>query len=132
VPQALVNLDVPDVHAALRFYTKVFGLQPVRWIGSTIVELQGAGTPIFLLQKEAGSVGAGAQRRSYERHWCPVHLDFVVEDLEAALLRAQGAGAQLEQPAARQFFGWIAELSDPWGHGFCLLQFEGGGYDNPQ
>jgi hypothetical protein len=26
-------------------------------------------------------------------------------------------------------WGRIALLSDPFGHGFCLLQFEGAGYD---
>ena len=31
-----------------------------------------------------------------------------------------------------QTFPWgrMATLSDPFGHGFCLIQFAGGGYDD--
>jgi predicted enzyme related to lactoylglutathione lyase len=58
-----------------------------------------------------------------------VHLDFVVEDIHAALGRALDAGAQLDQPVRARPFGHIAVLSDPFGNGFCLLEFTGRGYD---
>jgi predicted enzyme related to lactoylglutathione lyase len=56
-------------------------------------------------------------------------LDLVVTDIHAAIARAVSAGATLEQDAQETGFGWLAELSDPFGHGFCLLQFAEGGYD---
>jgi predicted enzyme related to lactoylglutathione lyase len=52
-----------------------------------------------------------------------------VEDLEAALARAVQAGAILQAPPSRHGWGRLALLADPFGHGLCLLQFEGRGYD---
>jgi uncharacterized glyoxalase superfamily protein PhnB len=67
--------------------------------------------------------------RAYERHWTPVHLDVVVDDVHAAVRRAVGAGAKLEREVEVHAWGRIAILADPFGHGFCLLQLEGRGYD---
>ena len=39
------------------------------------------------------------------------------------------AGASLEGDVHTHVWGRIAVLADPWGHGFCLIQFLGGGYD---
>ena len=58
-----------------------------------------------------------------------MHLDFVVDDLAAAVERAKAAGAVLEQPIRPGSWGDLALMSDPFGHGFCLLQFRGRGYD---
>ena len=58
-----------------------------------------------------------------------MHLDFVVQDIRAAVKRAQAAGAVLERDVATHAYGLLALLSDPWGNGFCLLQFTGRGYD---
>jgi hypothetical protein len=30
---------------------------------------------------------------------------------------------------AIEFWGHLAMMSDPFGHGFCVLQFSGNGYD---
>jgi uncharacterized glyoxalase superfamily protein PhnB len=53
---------------------------------------------IKLLAKPTGSRASvnSPQHRDYQRHWTPVHLDFVVEDVHAAIQKAQAAGAQLE------------------------------------
>jgi predicted enzyme related to lactoylglutathione lyase len=58
-----------------------------------------------------------------------VHLDFVVDDVEAATKRALAAGATLEQEAQAHAYGRLAMLADPFGNGFCLLEFRGRGYD---
>jgi predicted enzyme related to lactoylglutathione lyase len=58
-----------------------------------------------------------------------VHLDFAVEDLAAAVARAQAAGASVEEGITQKAWGSIALLADPFGNGFCLLQFAGRGYD---
>ena len=93
--------------------------------------MSGAQAPIYLLEKAADTPAAGATRqpRDYARHWTPVHLDVVVDDVDAAVTRAVAAGARLEDPAATHAWGRIAHLSDPFGHGICLLQFLGRGYD---
>ena len=75
------------------------------------------------------SEGAPGAPRSYRRHWTPVHLDFVVTDLDAAVERAVAAGAVLEAPTVGRTWGRIAMFADPFGHGFCLLEFSEQGYD---
>ncbi|MNY40799.1 Glyoxalase-like domain protein [compost metagenome] len=67
-------------------------------------------------------------RRDYARHWTPVHLDFVVEDLEAAIERALGAGAEIEDWPQDFDWGRQARLSDPFGHGLCFIEWRGQGY----
>ncbi len=67
--------------------------------------------------------------RDYQRHWTPVHLDCVVDDLDAAVERAVKAGAKLDRDLKTQKWGRLANLSDPFGNGFCLLEFRGRGYD---
>jgi len=70
-----------------------------------------------------------SQRRSYRRHWTPVHLDFIVDEIEPAVERAKVAGARLEQPIATHKWGKLALMADPFGHGFCFVQFLSRGYD---
>tara|TARA_R100001244_G_scaffold511_10_gene1107 strand:+ start:21100 stop:21519 length:420 start_codon:yes stop_codon:yes gene_type:complete len=129
--QLLLNIDVPDLPAAVAFYTQAFGLRVGRRLfAGEVVELLGAPLPIYLLAKPAGSApfAASEQGRSYQRHWTPVHLDVVVADLDAALARALAAGAQQEGAIQTAVWGRLAGLRDPFGHGICLLQWQGLGY----
>lgn len=127
----LVNIDVPDLEHAIDFYHRAFGLTLRRRLGPKAAEMLGAEAPIYLLEKAAGTPAAGATRqpRDYARHWTPVHLDVVVEDADRAVQQAVAAGARLEDPAVSHAWGRIAHLSDPYGHGICILQFLGRGYD---
>ncbi|EXF43401.1 putative lyase [Pseudomonas sp. BAY1663] len=128
----LVNLDVDDLERAVDFYSAVFDLRVGRRLGGFAVELLGGPAPIYLLRKEPGtpaSPTAKPPRRSYARHWTPLHLDFVVDDIESAVARAIAHGARLEQPAQSHEWGRLALLADPFGHGFCLIEFLGRGYD---
>ena len=125
----LLNIDVPDLTAATDFYNAAFGLTPARRLGDGVMELIGTEAQIYLLQKDAGSVGAGDSIRDYARHWTPLHLDIVIEDLEAALARALQAGAVQEGDIREAAWGRIVQIADPFGHGWCLLQFLGRGYD---
>jgi len=52
-----------------------------------------------------------------------------VDDIRAGVERAVAAGARLEDEPAAFAWGQLAMLSDPFGHGFCLLQFTDPGYD---
>ena len=125
----LVNIDVPDLARAERFYVEAFGLAPTRRFGDGGVELAGWPVRIYLLEKAEGTPGAGGEPRRYRRHWSPVHLDVVVEDIEAALARALAAGAVTEGELRAAAWGRIVTLADPFGHGICLIQFLGRGYD---
>jgi predicted enzyme related to lactoylglutathione lyase len=126
----LVNVDVDDLDRAVAFYAAAFQLQPGRRFAFG-VELLGGPAPIYLLAKPAGTAAspAAAQQRTYARHWTPLHLDVVVDDIEAAIARALAAGARLEEPVSNHAWGRLAPMADPFGHGFCFVQFLGRGYD---
>lgn len=127
----LINMDVPELEPAIAFYMRAFGLQLGRRFGPDFAELIGAQAPIYLLVKPEGTPATSSPdpKRVYARHWTPVHLDFVVSDIGAALVRALEAGAKQEGPISDHAYGKLALLSDPYGHGVCLLQFNARGYD---
>lgn len=131
MPGLLVNIDVPDVEAGIAFYTAAIDLEVGRRFDDDFVELTGADAPIYLLGKDAGtSIGpAGGDVRRYERHWSPIHPDFVVEDMDAAIARAVAAGAVQEGEICDAPYGRLAMFADPFGHGFCLIHFNERGYD---
>lgn len=131
--ELLINIDVDDLAAATDFYRRAFGLRRGRRLRGGVQELLGASSPIYLLHKAAGTaaaVGAGALTiRDYRRHWTPVHIDLVVADVELAAARALAAGARAEGGVEDFAWGRMARFADPFGHGFCLVQFTGRGYD---
>lgn len=126
----LVNIDVPDLQSGERFYTRAFALRVGRRFAEPWLELIGGNAPIYLLEKKGGSASSsGAPARTYTRHWTPVHFDFLVPEISTAVQRALDAGAQLESPAEDTPYGKLAVLSDPFGHGFCLIEMNAQGYD---
>lgn len=130
--QLLVNIDVDDLDKAIAFYSNGLGLRLERRLfDDSVAEMSGASSIIQLLLKPAGSAPAASigGERGYERHWTPIHLDFTVDDISAAVERAVRAGATLEGEVRSYAWGRLATLSDPFGHGFCLLQLVGKGYD---
>jgi predicted enzyme related to lactoylglutathione lyase len=129
--ELLANVDVDDLEKAVAFYTRGFDLKLGRRFGAEAAELVGSNACIYLLRKASGSRAAGSleQTRDYRRHWTPVHLDFVVPDVDAAVHKAVAAGAILEGEIETHRWGRIAHLADPFGHGLCILQFLGRGYD---
>lgn len=124
-----------DLERGIDFYVQAFSLEVGRRFGQEGVELVGGPAPIYLLAKDSGSsayAAAGAvpgAQRHYTRHWTPVHLDVVVVDIEAAVERAIAAGATQEQPTVTAGWGKLALMADPFGHGFCFVQFLNRGYD---
>ncbi|RJG14426.1 VOC family protein [Pseudomonas cavernicola] len=127
--QWLVNIDVPDLDAAITFYTQALDLRLSRRLfDGDVAELLGGPAPLYLLHNPAGSTACVGDERDYRRHWTPLHLDFVVDDLPAACDRALAAGARSEGAIRGEVWGRIATFADPFGHGFCLLQWQGRGY----
>ncbi|MES2323835.1 MAG: VOC family protein [Pseudomonadota bacterium] len=123
--ELVINIDVDDLEKGIAFYTDGLGLRLKRTLfDGAVAELDGAASVIQLLRKPAGSPinPAGTQVRDYARHWTPVHIDFCVDDIAAAVERARHAGARLERGIDTYAWGRIASMSDPFGHGLCLLQ----------
>ena len=75
-------------------------------------------------QAPTGVVTSGIGRLSTSTSLCQTW-----RDLEQAVATALAAGAIQEGPTAIQRWGKIARLADPFGHGFCLIEFTGRGYD---
>jgi predicted enzyme related to lactoylglutathione lyase len=129
----LLNIDVDDLNRAIAFYTHALGLRLGRRLFSgTVAEMVGGPTPIYLLAKPAGTAVSTAtgQKRDYHRHWTPVHLDFVVSNLDESVQTASAAGARIEGEIQIYSWGRISNLADPFGNGFCLIEFRGDGYDS--
>jgi len=130
MPKVSINIDVEDLEKGVAFYAAAAGLVPVRRLGDFAVELSGAKVPVFLLQKAAATpafTGAAAGR-DYARHWTPVHLDFLVDDVDGAVGRAVNAGARSESAIETYPWGRMALLADPFGNGFCLIQLDAAEY----
>lgn len=129
----IVNVDVPDLGEAVKFYEDGLGFAGTRRLfGGTVAELTAEATKIYLIQRDPGSVAVpdATISRTYAPHWTPVHLDVVVDDIETALAKALGAGATSSGDITTNDWGKLAPIRDPFGHGICLIQFQGGGYDH--
>src|SRR5262249_25560225 len=118
------SVDVPSLAEAVAFYCGAFGFARKSEPVPGVAVLHGLDIELCLLEKPSGSGPSPRtkDRRKYERHWTPVHLDFHVADLKAALERAEALGASCEQFFENQEHGSTAFCSDPFGHGFCLLE----------
>lgn len=126
----LINIDVPELQAGIDFYCTALPLTLGRILDEDVAELVGAASVVYLLQKQEGSKTAPGlvPGRDYRRHWTPVHLDFVVDDLDMAAHRAVLAGAVQESECVEWRGSRCISFADPFGHGFCLIQLTGESY----
>jgi predicted enzyme related to lactoylglutathione lyase len=131
VVEAHAYIDVADLERGIAFYCDGLGLTLKRRLSPSWVELAGANLPIFLLgnRKPTANLGGTQIRRDFARHWTPVHLDFIVPDMDAAVTRLTALGATLDRAIQLAEYGRIANMADPFGNGFDLIEFSGSGYD---
>jgi predicted enzyme related to lactoylglutathione lyase len=126
----LVNIDVPELQPAIDFYEAAVGVRFKRFLDDDVAELEYGSSVIYLLRKPEASrpTPARGQARDFARHWTPVHVDFVVADIDRAVARAAAAGATRESECIEWRGSKCVTFSDPFGHGFCLIEFAGSGY----
>jgi predicted enzyme related to lactoylglutathione lyase len=124
-------IDVADIERGIAFYCKGLGLALKRRLSPSWVELEGGNLPIFLLgnRSPTAQLGGTQIRRDFGRHWTPVHLDFIVPDIDAAVARLTALGATVDRPVQDADYGRMANMADPFGNGFDLIEFSGSGYD---
>jgi predicted enzyme related to lactoylglutathione lyase len=124
-------IEVTELARGIDFYTRGLGLTLKRHLSPRWVELDGANLPIFLLadRPPLADLGSTTAARSYQRHWTPVHLDFIVADLDQVVARLCPMGASLDREIKLREYGRIANMADPFGNGFDLIEFSGSGYD---
>jgi predicted enzyme related to lactoylglutathione lyase len=119
-----ICVDVPDLTQGVAFYADAFGFAVTSTPYPAVAVLAAGEAKITLLEKHEGSKPSPntTDVRRYHRHWTPVHLDFHVDDLKAALEKAVKAGATQEQLFEDPQHGSLAFCADPFGNGFCLLE----------
>ena len=119
-----VSVDVPSIEEGLRFYGEAFGFTKASEPFPGVAVLRVGGAELLLLVKKSGSVPCphSEAKRQYDRHWTPVHIDFHVDDFNASLTKALGAGAKQERLFENPGRPSVAFCSDPFGHGFCLIE----------
>ncbi len=124
-------VEVEDVERGASFYTAALGLTIRRRLTSAWVELAGARLPIHLLGNRPPRFTAGTAtlHRDFGRHWTPVHLDFAVDELDAAVARATAAGASVEREDDHPGLWRLASCADPFGNGFDLIELCPDAYD---
>lgn len=111
-----VVLDAPDAHALARFYHDLLGWPIAKEDPGGAALLPPDGVTYLAIQTNDHYVrpvwpGDGSSQQMM------VHLDFEVDDLEAAVASAVGAGAEVagSQPQEN-----VKVMLDPAGHPFCL------------
>ena len=113
-----ICIDVDDVDRAVEFYGRGVGLTVVEhhpdWAQVKIGE-----QTCWIMKAPAGAQGQIS--RDYRRHWTPVHLDFTVDDIDAAVKRAVDAGGKLEGEIQHSAKGALANMVDPSGNGVDLF-----------
>ena len=124
-------IEVTELAAGIDFYCRGLGLTLKRRLSPSWVELADANLPIFVLADRPPVADLGSRQiaRSYERHWTPVHLDFIVDDLDETISQLVALGASLDRDVKSCEYGRIANMADPFGNGFDLIEFSGAGYD---
>jgi predicted enzyme related to lactoylglutathione lyase len=132
IESLIINIDVPDLKAGISFYESGLGFRLCRLLFErTVADMESPAGRIFLIQKTAGTIAVSdtSNVRTYSSHWTPVHLDIPVTNLDTAVERASAAGATASGSVTEHAFGRLAPLRDPFGHGFCLIEFNETGYD---
>lgn len=130
--KVIVNIDVPNLDAGVTFYTEGLDFQLRRTLfQQSVAELTLGDVMVYLIEQKEGTkpFPAATKPRTFERHWTPVHIDVVVDDMTNAVGKAIGAGAVKSGETTTHSWGILTPLSDPFGHGLCLVQFSRAGYD---
>lgn len=117
-----VSIDVANLKQAETFYIDALGCKKVREQGTNMVILSTENCDIYLQEKEAGTkpLVAGEVTRDYKRHWTPVHLDFLTENVDEVVKKILQHGGQHEGGESGDW-GAIAYCADPFGNGFCII-----------
>jgi predicted enzyme related to lactoylglutathione lyase len=122
-PTVHASIDVPSLDRGLQFYGRVFGFIETARPFATMAILDANNLTICMHQKADGSEssGTGSERRRYERHWTPVHLDFHVRDFDDTLRKVTEEQGRIEVEFRTHGPKPAAFCSDPFGNGFCII-----------
>jgi predicted enzyme related to lactoylglutathione lyase len=118
-----VSIDVSNLKEAENFYIEALGCKKLRDQGDMSV-IAVDNCDIYLQEKEAGSKpipsGFDEIERQYSRHWTPVHLDFLAENVDEIVEKVLKLGGKHEGGESGEW-GSIAYCVDPFGNGFDII-----------
>ena len=117
-----VSIDVSNLKQAESFYIEALGCKKLRDQGSDMAVLSTDNCDIYLQEKEAGTKPLVSSEvvRDYQRHWTPIHLDFLTENVDVVVERVLRLGG-LHEGGESGDWGSIAYCADPFGNGFCVI-----------
>lgn len=117
-----VSIDVSDLKKAEAFYTQALGCKKVRDQGANMIVLQVENSDIYIQEKWAGTkpFKSSSSVRSYERHWTPIHLDFLCDKIDQRVEKIVELWGIHEGWESGDWWS-IAYCADPFGNGFCLI-----------
>jgi len=117
-----VSIDVSNLKPAETFYVEALGCKKLRDQGSNMVVLATENCDIYLQEKEEGTnpLLSNDVVRNYQRHWTPVHLDFLTANVDEAVKKILELGGAHEGGESGDW-GSIAYCADPFGNGFCVI-----------
>ncbi len=116
-----VSIDVSNLKEAETFYIEALGCKKVRDQVDMVV-LSVENSDIYLQEKEPGTkpLVSSSVVRDYERHWTPIHLDFICDNVDELVSRIVKLGG-LHEGGDSGDWGSIAYCADPFGNGFCVI-----------
>lgn len=111
-----VDFDCPDVAPMIRFYTGLTGMA-YRAPAGEYPKLVGENGLLYLFQQVEDAYRPPTwptQERGQQ-----MHVDYVVDDLDAAVAHAESLGAMVADREPGRYF---VVMRDPAGHPFCCCQ----------
>ena len=117
-----VSIDVSSLKQAETFYIEALSCKKLRDQGSNMAVLSTENCDIYLQEKDSGTKPLMSSEvvRDYKRHWTPVHLDFLTENIDDVVKKIVQLGG-LHEGSESGDWGSIAHCSDPFGNGFCVI-----------
>ncbi|WP_444927095.1 VOC family protein [Microbulbifer sp. TRSA002] len=92
-----VSIDVSNIKQAENFYIEALGCKKLRDQGGmSVISVENC--DIYLQEKEARSVAVPTEtvERNYSRHWTPVHIDFLAENVDEIVKRIVKLGESMK------------------------------------
>ena len=116
-----ISIDVSNLKNAEIFYVEALGCKKLRDQGNMVV-LSTDNVDIYLQEKEGGtpSFPSSETVRNYTRHWTPIHLDFICDNVDERVANVLKLGGSHEGGESGDW-GSIAYCADPFGNGFCII-----------